>query len=219
MKKKLFSLLLGAIVLGTLMVVSTQTTAQTNGQPAASQPTTRIAILNLSYVVKNYTKYTDFTNDMKKQVEVYETRVKAKKASYDQVVKEATKPDVTPQNREAYEKQIKSIQRELEDITNEGKRFVGQRSDEQMVALYGEIQRTAVRYAGARGYEMVLHFNDAQANTPEYLSPANIARKMQAGALMPLYVHPSLDISPLVVQTLNQGYEQEKAKAGAQPRQ
>lgn len=219
MKKRLFSLLLGAFVLGTLMVLSTQTTAQTNGQPTATQPTTRIAILNLSYVVKNYAKYTDFTNDMKKQVEVYETRVKAKKASYDQVVKEATKPDVTPQAREGFEKQIKSIQRELEDITNEGKRFVGQRSDEQMVALYGEIQRTAVRYASARGYEMVLHFNDAQANTPEYLSPANIARKMQAGALMPLYVHPSLDISPLVVQTLNQGYEQEKAKGAAQPRQ
>ncbi len=223
MKKRLFSLLLVTAVLSGLALLTSQTVAQApNNQPAAaaSQPTTRVAVINLSYVVKNYDKYVDFSTHMKKQVEVYEERVKGKKAAYDAIIKEASKPEVTQDQRLKYERDIKGVQREIEDITNEGKRYVGQKSDEQMVILYREIQDTAIRYANARGYEMVLHFNDAPSNTPEYYSPGNIARKMQAGAMMPLYIHPALDISPLVKETLNQGYAQWKAKqGGARPGQ
>lgn len=208
MKKKLFSMVLVAMVLGGLVAIASQTAAQApNNQPAAaSPPTGKVAILNLSYVVKNYNKYLDFSTKMKKDVEQFEVQAKGKKAAYDAIVKDASDPKNAPQ-REKYEKDLKAVQREHEDITAAMKQYVSQKSDEQMVVLYREIQETAVRYANARGYEMVLHFNDAPANTPDYYSPSNIARKMQAGALMPMYVNPALDISPLVVQTLNAGYK------------
>jgi len=206
-KKKLFSMVLAAMVLGGLIAIASQTPAQApNNQPAASPPTGKVAILNLSYVVKNYNKYLDFSAKMKKDVEQFEVQAKGKKAAYDAIVKDASDPKNAAQ-REKYEKDLKAVQREHEDITAAMKQYVSQKSDEQMVVLYREIQETAVRYANARSYEMVLHFNDAPANTPDYYSPSNIARKMQAGALMPMYVNPALDISPLVVQTLNAGYK------------
>jgi Skp family chaperone for outer membrane proteins len=209
-KKRLFSLL-ATLAFGVAILMTARTTAQQPAAPAVSQPTTKIAVLNLSYVVKNYTKYIAFTNEMKKQMETYDGRVKGKKASLEALAK-SVKPEMTAPQREQLEKEVKQIQRELEDISNEGKKFLGQKSDEQLVILYREVQAVAQRYAQARGFEMVLHFNDAMASTPEYYSPGNIARKMQAGALMPLYVHPGMDISPLVVQTLNAGHKNEMDK-------
>ncbi|HEY7428872.1 MAG TPA: hypothetical protein VH682_31870, partial [Gemmataceae bacterium] len=46
------------------------------------------------------------------------------------------------------------------------------------------------------------HYNDAV--TPEdFMSPQNIARKLNTGALMPLYAAPGMDISQEVVNMLN----------------
>jgi len=204
--KRIFSLLLGTFVLGCAIVATTRISAQTAPQPAAppAQPTTKIAVINLSYVVKNYQKYINFSNEMKATMQSYETRVKAKKLILETLAKDAPKPDLTPSAREKLEKDIKSAQRDLEDVGNEGKAVIGKKTDEQLVLLYREIQDMAQRYAMARGFEMVLHFNDALASSPqEYYSAQNVARKMQAGALMPLYVHPGMDISYQVVQTLN----------------
>lgn len=212
MKKRLFSLL-ATLALGVGILMSGRGAAQQPAAPAVSQPTTRIAVLNLSYVVKNYQKYIAFTAEMKKSMGVYDQQVKGKQAALEAMVKDAkSKPDLTPPQREKLEADVKQIQRELEDINTQGKKYLGQKSDEQLVVLYREVQAVAQRYAQARGFEMVLHFNDAPASTPEYYSPGNIARKMQAGALMPLYVHPGMDISPLVVQTLNAGWEAEQKR-------
>ena len=69
-------------------------------------------------------------------------------------------------------------------------------------------------------FELVLHYNDALTNE-DYWSPANIMRKMQAGACMPLYAMPGMDISGPIVQTLNASYRPAApvgaAPGGAQP--
>ena len=63
----------------------------------------------------------------------------------------------------------------------------------------------AQRYAASQGIELVLHFNDADEKTQpaEFWSPANVARKMQAGACMPLYITQGMDISEALVGMLN----------------
>jgi Skp family chaperone for outer membrane proteins len=213
-KKRLFSLL-ATFALGLAILMTGLSSAQTPApQPAVQQATTRIAVLNLSYVVKNYQKYIAFTAQMKKDMAWYEDKAKGKKATLEGLAKDLQKPDLQAPVREKLEKDIKQTQRELEDIGNDGKRYLGQKSDEQLVQLYREVQEVAQRYATARGFEMVLHFNDALASTPDYYSATNVARKMQAGALMPLYVHPSMDISWQVVQTLNAGYKPPQPATG-----
>jgi hypothetical protein len=69
-----------------------------------------------------------------------------------------------------------------------------------------DVRAVVERTAQAYGFDMVLHFNDA-VTKDEYWSAPNIARKMQAGALMPMYYAGSLDISQTVVTTLNAAYQ------------
>src|SRR5262249_46507016 len=71
-----------------------------------------------------------------------------------------------------------------------------------MQVLYGDVQAAARRYAQAHDLDLVLHYNDA-VDARDYWSGANLARKMQAGALMPLYAAPGMDISKEVIAALN----------------
>ena len=79
-----------------------------------------------------------------------------------------------------------------------------------------DIRTVVERVAQSRGFEMVLHFNDA-VTPQDYWSPQNIARKMQAGALMPMYYVGGLDISNDVVTTLNSAYKAPAAPAMPAP--
>src|SRR5437763_667543 len=64
----------------TVSRMSAQGTAgQPPAQPPASpEPRTRVALLNLSSVIKNYGKFKAFQDEMKKSLEVYQNRDKEK---------------------------------------------------------------------------------------------------------------------------------------------
>jgi Skp family chaperone for outer membrane proteins len=203
MTRRLF-VLLTAVGLLTALVILRRSAADDEKKPL---PVSRMAFLNFNYVVKNYQKYIAFTAQMKKDMAWYEDKAKGKKATLESLAKELQKPDLQAPVREKLEKDIIQAQRELEDIGNDGKRYLGQKSDEQLVQLYREVQEVAQRYAIAHGFDAVLHYNDAPA--PNYYSAASVARKMPAGALKPLHVHPSLDISAQIVQALNAAYKPE----------
>src|SRR5207249_4759439 len=90
-----------------------------------------------------------------------------------------------------------------EENQAEAKKGLGRKSDEQMVILYKEVREACARYAKGNDIEMVMHYNDALAGAPEFDSAANVARKMQAGAFMPMYITPGLDISEEILTLLN----------------
>jgi Skp family chaperone for outer membrane proteins len=183
--------------------------------PAAAEPHTRIALLNLSYVVKNYDKFKAFQAEMKNSLQTFQDRDKAKAAQIEAINKELAKGEAVPApQREAYMKQLKQVEREKEDNSNDARNFLGKKSDEQMVILYREVQDTAQRYAVAHNFELVLHYNDA-IDPNEYWSPANVMRKMQAGACMPLYYTPGMEISQQVVLALNANYKRVAPAAAA----
>jgi len=117
-------------------------------------------------------------------------------------VKEA---QAKPEQREVYQKQIRQIQRELEDAANEFKMSISKKQDDMLVLLFKEIQEGCQRVAMAQGYDLVLHYNDA-TTSQEYWSAMNIARKLQAGACMPLHYGPGVEITNEVVSALNTAY-------------
>jgi Skp family chaperone for outer membrane proteins len=142
---------------------------------------------------------------MKKTLELYQAKDKEKAAQLEAIAKQLGDPKTPPANKEGLEKDAKKLQREREDNSASAKEELGKRSDAQMVQLYKEVMDAAQRYAVAHNFELVLHYNDALTNE-DYWSPANVMRKMQAGACMPLYAMPGMDISTPVVQTLNAAY-------------
>jgi Skp family chaperone for outer membrane proteins len=184
--------------------------------PPAAEPRTRVALLNLTYVITKYNKYINFQNEMKKVVEPYQQKDKDKKALGENLAKEAQAPATTAARRDAIEKELRTLQREIEDNKAEAKKVVDKKQEEQLKILYGDVQDACRRYAVAHNFDLVLHYNDATTKE-DYYSAANIARKMQAGACVPLYATPGMDISEQVVATLNAAFPQAPAAAAPAP--
>jgi Skp family chaperone for outer membrane proteins len=210
----------GFIVLGVLCYVgqlSGQAQSSQNAtQGAAAQPAparTRIALLNLTYVIKNYEKYKHFQEEIKGIVEPFQT----KDAEFRHQLEELRKKvEANPSQREELEQKAKEIQRKLEDNSLEAKLKLGKRSDEEMKILFQDVYLAAQGYATSHDFELVLHYNDA-VTKEDFLSAQNIARKLNTGALMPLYVQRNMDISQDVVNLLNYNMNATPASGSAPP--
>jgi len=211
----------GLIALGVLCYVSRswgqQTTpaGQAHSPQAAAAPKTRIALLNFTYVIKNYEKYKNFQKDIQAQIEPFHKKDTELRKQLEELRKKAEAVKTAPPaEREKLEKEAKDIQRQLEDNAAEVKIALGKKSDDEMKILFTDVFDAARRYAAAHEFELVLHYNDAV--TPEdFMSPQNIARKLNTGALMPLYAAPGMDISREVVDMLNYNLRPNSAQGGA----
>lgn len=195
----------GMLALSLAIVVSAQLRAQTtptNQPPRPAAPTTKVALMNLTYVVNNYEKFKGYKEEIKQAVKPFQDNDEKFKAEAKALTDEAAKTGVTNERREQIENKLKDLQRKVEDNKNEAQKVVGKKQEQQLITLYSDVHTVCKRVAEARGYDMILHFNDA-TEQKEYWSAQNIARKMQAGALMPIYHNPALDVSNDVLATLN----------------
>ena len=209
--KRIVALGMIAVVLGGLAWMGGRLTAQ-SGAVAGADSRSRVALLNLSHVLKNYQKAVVLNNELKDLASPFQQRAKAKATQYEALAKEAqTKPD----QRELYEKQARQLKRELEDLSNETQQVMAKRQDDALVLIYKEVQDASQRVAMSQGFDMVLSYNDA-TTSQEYWSPMNIMRKLQQGACTPLYFTRGMDISADVVNALNQAYGR-TAPAGTTP--
>lgn len=191
----------GVAVLGLAIAVSSRVTAQT---PAAA-PTaakSRVALLNLTYVVKNYNKFKTFQDELKAAVDPFQAKDTAWKKEGEVAAKEGQDPKTSAEKRDQIEKRLKELTRLIEDNKMEASKVLNKKQGEQLKILYGDVRVAAYRYAQAHGHDMVLHYNDA-VTEQDYNSEQNISRKMQAGALMPIYMASGVDVSIDIVKALN----------------
>ena len=171
--------------------------------------------MNLAYVLKNYKKVAALTEDMKSGFTTFEADAKKAKAEMERLDAENSKPETPAAKREANIVQMTKLKRDIEDVNNNAKKVLGQKSDANTVTLYREIQDVAARVATANGFEMVLQFSDA-FTAEDYNSPMNIMSKMQTRACLPMYYQQGNDISLQVVNLLNETYVK-AAPAGTAP--
>jgi Skp family chaperone for outer membrane proteins len=174
--------------------------------PAASAATPpRIALLNLSYVINNYEKIKTYRDEMKSAIEPFSKREATIKKTAEGLLKDAQAPTTPAARKEAIDKELKKLQRDMEDLKNEFNQMIGKKQEQQALIVYADVRNVAQRYAQSHGIDLVLHYNDA-TEEKEYWSPQNVVRKMQAGALMPLYYSSGMDISAEVLKLLNGSY-------------
>jgi Skp family chaperone for outer membrane proteins len=205
----------GVLALGALICGGRLAAQQSGGAPAApSPPRTRIALLNMTYVMKYYAKFKSYQDELKQILQPFQDKDKALRAQADAIVKESSATGKSAADVEKLQKDLKDVKRAIEDNDQAARVLLGKRSDEQMKVLYLDVVDAASRYARAHDFELVLHYNDA-VTREDFLSPANIGRKLQNGALMPLYAVQGLDISREVVENLN--YSQTPAANGSTP--
>src|SRR3989442_171490 len=147
--KKAWIIAAGMLVLGGAIVVTSKLTAQPTARPAA--PQTKIALINLSTVIKDYKKYQQFQNDVKATIEKYQDNDKKIRAELKKAADALATPGLTEQQKGEWEKYAKAQQRLLEDNQNEAKMVLGKKSDEQMIILYREVRDACERYAQGQG--------------------------------------------------------------------
>ncbi len=211
MKRKWIIATAGVAAAAALVYVGSLWAEQPGGSPAvpsrpAAAPRTKIALLNLTYVISYYEKYKAYKDEMKKQAQPFEDRIKKDQADMELLRKEATAATPpTEARRQEIETRVKADQRDIQDANDEAKGKLAKEASDQMVLLYKEVQTAAARYAAGHDFDMVLQYNEP-LDPKDYYSPANIERKMGAGALIPLYYTPNMEISRDVLEMLNASY-------------
>jgi Skp family chaperone for outer membrane proteins len=196
------------LALSVAIFVSSRLWAQAPGaaRPAVAAPTTKVALINLTYVIKNYDRFKTFNEELKVVVKPYQEQDTKYKKDMEILAKEAQDPKTTAERRDQLERQGKDLQRRIEDNKIDFQKVLGKKRDEQLKILYMDIHNVVTRYAEGHGLELVLHFHDAL--TPQdYWSGPNVTRKMQTDALMPMFYKPGLDISGHIVSTLNASFK------------
>jgi Skp family chaperone for outer membrane proteins len=172
---------------------------------SGDHPGTRVALLNLKYVVMNYKKWTRFTDKLKGEYKRYESRVNEINARMDRLKKEeeaATDPD----EKAKIGKRAKKLKQQAQELADEAKEELGKKESAELVVIYKEITQVVTEYARENDLDLVMHFNDA-INDAEMVSPQNIQRKMVTGPATPLYMKPgAIDISGPILERLNDRY-------------
>ena len=201
MKRTLF-LLVGVVALGTAIYTSSKLWAQT---PAAvpSGTKTKVGVFNLTYVIKNYTKFKSYQDQLKSKVDSFQLKDTLWKTEGEKIAKEAQVPTTTATRRDEIEKRLKDLTRQIEDNKAEAQKVLVKEQEAQLVTLYGDIYNVVNRVAVAHGYDLIMHYNEAPRE--EVWNAQNVARKMQAGAAIPMYMSGTVDISEYILKTINAG--------------
>src|SRR5262249_49151292 len=153
----------GAVALGVAIHASTllAQTGSTGTTSAAAQPRSRIALLNLSHVVKKYNKFTVYQEELKRAVDPFQAPDTDLKKRGQGLAKEGQAANTPPEKRDQIEKQLKELQRQIEDNKNDAQKILIKKQEEQLKTLYMDVYNVVQRVAQAHGYDMVLHYNDA----------------------------------------------------------
>ena len=209
--KRTVVILVGLATLGAGVYLASQVWAQQPGQaparPAVAPLQSRIALVNIAQVIKNYDKYKNYQAQIKAELAPLEKELEAKRAAAIAKENEATKPDTPPARREQLQKEIRAMQREMQDKIDEINSSTSKKRLEQLQTIYRDIQDAVAAFAKAYAYELVLQYSDG-ADTAEKMSGPFLQQKLGNGACFPLYIDPRMDISAPVTQMLNQHHAQ-----------
>jgi Skp family chaperone for outer membrane proteins len=174
-------------------------------KPAGAGHGTRLAVLNLKYVVMNYKKWQRFTEELKAEYKKYEERVQTLNREMEGLKKEMAAATDSEEKRKI-EKQGKKVQQQMQQIADEAKRGLGKKETDELVIIYKDIATAVAEFARANDIDLVMHYNDATTDA-EMRSPQNIQRKMVTGPTTPLYYKAAdVEISQEILKMLNDRY-------------
>jgi Skp family chaperone for outer membrane proteins len=182
-----------------------QTVATQSAPPMTAMPGTRVAVVNINKVLKNYNKAQSLNATIRTKVQSYATQINAKKEEIQKLQTSLTNPTTTPQQKEQIEKQIVNLQRSLQDIDNEARKVISKEQGDIAVAIFREIEGVIKAVAASNNFDIVLSYPDA-TDEAEMYTQDNVVRKLAAQAAMPLYYKPHVDMTNAVIQTLNASY-------------
>ncbi|HXG10888.1 MAG TPA: OmpH family outer membrane protein [Gemmataceae bacterium] len=204
--KRTLAIVIGLMSVGAAVYVGSRLWAQQGTPGAAPVPApvrTPVRVINMSKVVKKYNRWINFQNEYRELYKrEYEQKIEKLKGEL-QVHTAKLQDSKTPEaERTTAEKEVRRIQRQMQEISDDAKQTLGKKEADMIVIIYKEIEEAVQQFARASAVELVMHYNDA-TEEPDLHSTANIHRKLSYGGCVPLYIAPGMDISDHIIQFLN----------------
>ena len=200
--KKLFFVMAAVAALGSLGYVGTWVSAQGTVVPAtaASQPTLKIGVVNISRVIKDFKKANVWGEKILATAQKYEKELKAESE-----VLEGRKAKLNslPENqKEAETGALGQLTLALSAKDREYQKDIRRQRDEMAIEINGDIAYIIDNLARQKGLELVLTCPDVP-DDKEKFTLTDAMRRMTAPAVWVAWKHPSLDITADVVTYLN----------------
>jgi Skp family chaperone for outer membrane proteins len=192
---------------------------QATDAPVPKHPETRVAIVNLSYIIKNYEKATQYDQEFKTVLQKYDTELQGLNGRLEVDKKKFADPATPSTEKEKLQADAKQLERTIQDRKEEINKELKKKREEQIVILYRDVEQYVNILAKSKGIDLVMHYNDVPAGQPEMYSAPNIARKMTADACLPVYVAQGIDLSQEVKDGLNWNYKRASQASAVPPPQ
>jgi Skp family chaperone for outer membrane proteins len=216
--KRTVTILTAAVgALGVGVYVGSHVWAQPATQAPARPPLqSKIALVNIGQVIKNYNKFKMYNEALKKELEPIQKEIDTKKNQVTNIQTQLGKPETPQAQREQLEHQSKQLQREVQDrIDESNQKFAKKRMDE-MVTIYRDVQNAVANVARNYAIELVMQYNDG-VDAAEKYSPASLQQKLGNNAFIPIYNDERMDISNVVIDMLNRAVQAPSAASATPP--
>jgi Skp family chaperone for outer membrane proteins len=208
--KRIFTRLAALATFGVALAYSSAASAQGTGgttPPPPSQPRSqRIVIVNIAKVLRDYNKANFLGAEITKKREFYVGQVTKLRTELSDIQKQYQSVQIPEQKRQLEEK-AKAVQRKIEDIDRDAQRELTGLSNDTIVRVYQEIKGVIYDIAKTNNLDMVLCY-PAASNEKDENSPQIATLMLQTPALIPFY-HQNMDITEVVIKTLNIRYPSE----------
>lgn len=191
------------IIVGAIVVsLCSQGSSYAQIEKPRKAPPTRIAVVNIRVVFQKYWRAQGLKQEL--ELDLLSYKEKAKKLSDE--IKECELElfgSKDQQKAKVCRQRIEENKRRLNELCDEVSRVVGKRQEDNLAVLWPEVNMGIKAVAEAYGFQIVLGYDE-----PEKVEfpPASRNRKQVAldqGALPVFFVHRNVDITDLVLSTIN----------------
>lgn len=188
--------LVSAALMAALVAACTALTAQAQGT-APPRPT--VAIIDLSYVFKNYSKFNALTADMKREVEAADAKLKGRQEELKAIAKQFSELPLGNPQRDKLEEQATEMDAAIKvEIANQRKDFLRQEA-QIYYNIYAEVQETIKNYCERNGIVLVMRFNGEK---PDPNNPQEVMQDLNKAVV---YYHRAIDITFPIKEALEAG--------------
>lgn len=185
-----------AIGLVSLSSFATSAIAQTS--PSANATRFGIAVVDISYIFKNYAQFKTAMNGMKTDIQQAESKLKAENSSIEALAEKAKQYQPSSDEFKQLDEEIARKKAELSiKMSRIRKEFV-EREAKVLYDTYMQVKNTVQYYAQQNNIGLVVKFNGDPIN-------ASNPKAVQIGINQLVVSQNNIDITPAVLELLNRG--------------
>ena len=215
--KRSFVFLSAVVGFGGMFGLASSTQAQQPGAPApgatpapAARPT--VAVFNMAAVMRDYHKAKYQVHQLNEKRVAMSGEVVKLKDEYINLQKQA-KTQAVPAEQERIGKRLVEIARTVEDREREINTRLNDDASKIISDLYDDIKRVVDKTAEMNGYHIVFAYPDAVTDE-EMKNPFLKELKLKPPAAQPFYVARHVDLTGVVIETLNKWFPAIDPKTG-----